>query len=377
MANFKVKNGLQAVRYLLSGGTETAGSEGYDLGAASYDSVSLDVSGQTILPLDVFFKPDGTKMYTIGASGSTYAVNEYTISTAWDISTSSYVQQFSVAGQETSPRGLWFSDDGTKMFVSGATGDDVNEYILSTAWDISTSSFVDSFSVASQDTAPTGLTFSADGTEMYVLGLVQDDVIQYTLTTAFDVSSASYTRNLIITTVEPNPRDVQFNSDGTVMFISGKTNGLHKYTLTTGYDISTATFNSSSTITPTSQPEPWGFFVKSDGTKVWVGDGTNKVIYQYSTVASTQTLDLSTGTTFSFTPSGATTVSFTNAPASGKAIGFSVEINGDGSAITWPISVKWHEGVAPTATASKEVYAFVTTDGGTVYYGRKAVEILA
>jgi len=39
--------------------------------------------------------------------------------------------------------------------------------------------------------------------------------------------------------------------------------------------------------------------------------------------------------------------------------------------------VKWHEGVAPTATASKEVYAFVTTDGGTVYYGRKAVEILA
>jgi len=65
-------------------------------------------------------------------------------------------------------------------------------------------------------------------------------------------------------------------------------------------------------------------------------------------------------------------VSFTNAPASGKAIGFSVEINGDGSAITWPSSVKWPSGVAPTATASKEVYAFVTTDGGTSYYGKRA-----
>ena len=95
-------------------------------------------------------------------------------------------------------------------------------------------------------------------------------------------------------------------------------------------------------------------------------------VYQYSTVAYTQTLDLSTGSYFSFTPSGATTVSFTNAPASGKAVGFAVEINGDGSAITWPSSVKWPSGVAPTATASKEVYAFVTTDGGTSYYGKLA-----
>lgn len=88
-------------------------------------------------------------------------------------------------------------------------------------------------------------------------------------------------------------------------------------------------------------------------------------------------LDLSTGTYFSFTLSGATTVSFTNAPASGTAVGFSIEINGDGSAITWPSSVKWSGGVAPVASASKELYALVTTDGGTTYYGRKAAEELA
>jgi hypothetical protein len=91
-----------------------------------------------------------------------------------------------------------------------------------------------------------------------------------------------------------------------------------------------------------------------------------------TTGSGTASLDLSTGTTFSFTPSGATTVSFTNPLATGTAIGFSVEIIGDGSAITWPSSVKWPSGVAPTATASKEVYAFVTTDGGTSYYGKLA-----
>jgi hypothetical protein len=102
------------------------------------------------------------------------------------------------------------------------------------------------------------------------------------------------------------------------------------------------------------------------------GGVSNNTVYQYSTGYATQTLDLSTGSYFSFTPSGATTVSFTNAPASGKAVGFAVEINGDGSAITWPSSVKWPSGTAPTATASKEVYAFVTTDGGTSYYGKRA-----
>jgi hypothetical protein len=70
-------------------------------------------------------------------------------------------------------------------------------------------------------------------------------------------------------------------------------------------------------------------------------------------------------------------VSFTNPPASGIAIGFTVEINGDGSAITWPASVKWSGGTAPTATASKELYAFVTTDGGTAYYGKRAAEGVA
>ena len=37
------------------------------------------------------------------------------------------------------------------MFVVGDHGDDVNEYTLSTGFDVSTASFVDSFSVASQE----------------------------------------------------------------------------------------------------------------------------------------------------------------------------------------------------------------------------------
>ena len=51
----------------------------------------------------------------------------------------------------------FFDSSGKTMFIPGQAGDDVNEYTLSTAWDVSSASFVDSFSVASEETAPNGM----------------------------------------------------------------------------------------------------------------------------------------------------------------------------------------------------------------------------
>jgi hypothetical protein len=53
----------------------------------------------------------------------------------------------SVSAQETQPDDVAFNTDGTKMFIVGRNGDDVNEYTLSTGFDVSTASFIDSFSV--------------------------------------------------------------------------------------------------------------------------------------------------------------------------------------------------------------------------------------
>jgi hypothetical protein len=40
---------------------------------------------------------------------------------------------------------------------------------LSSGFDVSSASFVDSFSVSAQDTAPTGIAFNADGTKMFIV----------------------------------------------------------------------------------------------------------------------------------------------------------------------------------------------------------------
>ena len=65
-------------------------------------------------------------MYVVGFAGQD--VNEYDLSTAWNVTTASYLQNFSVAGQETEPTGVFFKPDGTKMYVVGYDGDNVNEY---------------------------------------------------------------------------------------------------------------------------------------------------------------------------------------------------------------------------------------------------------
>jgi len=162
-------------------------SVGYDLANAEPPAYGyFSVSAQETTPTGIFFKPDGTKMYVLGSTGDD--VNEYDLSTAWDVTTASYLQNFSVSAQESQPQGIFFKPDGTKMYVIGFTGDDVNEYDLSTAWDVSSASYLQNFSVAAQETAPSGIFFKPDGTKMYVIGYTGDAVWQYSTGSAGDAT---------------------------------------------------------------------------------------------------------------------------------------------------------------------------------------------
>ncbi len=239
----------------------------------------FSVLSQETAPSGIFFKPDGTKMYVIGSSGD--AVNEYNLSTAWDISTASYLQNFSVVTQETTPSGVFFKPDGTKMYVCGSNGDDVNEYNLSTAWDISTASYLQNFSVATQDTAPQAVSFKSDGTKMYVLGSVGDDVNEYNLSTAWDISTASYLQNFSVFSQETTPSGIFFKPDGTKMYVIGYANdAVNEYNLSTAWDISTASYLQNFSVA-TQEAIPTDVFFKYDGTKMYVLGNLGDAVYEY------------------------------------------------------------------------------------------------
>ena len=97
-------------------------------------------------------------------------------------------------------------------------------------------------------------------------------------------------------------------------------------------------------------------------------------------ISGNATLDLTSGNVFSHTPSSNATFVFSSPPASGTGYDFTLKVTPSATVtITWPSSVKWAGGTAPTAPANGEtdVYSFFTTDGGTNYYGFQAGDALA
>lgn len=89
-------------------------------------------------------------------------------------------------------------------------------------------------------------------------------------------------------------------------------------------------------------------------------------------------VDLSAGDVFTVTVSADVTFTFSNVP-SGKAATFNMIItNGGAATVTWPSTVKWASGTAPTLTSEGvDVLTFLTPDGGTTWYGTVAITAAA
>lgn len=294
LSNPAASGSLSSATLVLKG----AAYPSYDIANASYDSKSFSVTSQDTVPTGVFFNTDGTKMYVTGSTNDT--VYQYTLSTAWDVSTASYdSKSFSVASQEASPNGLFITSEGTKMFVTGFSNA-VYQYTLSTAGDISSASY-DSVSLdtSSQDTSTTGLTFNTDGTKLYISGTSTDSIYEYALTTGFDLSTASYNNaSLDISSQDTNPQGLDFNSDGTKLFVIGNSNdNVLQYTLSTAFDLSTASYDSVSFSVASQDGNSTTLRFGNSGTKLYMIGNTNDTIYQYTT-GSTATITYDSSISF-------------------------------------------------------------------------------
>lgn len=119
-------------------------SEPYDLTSlGSPTSVSPshshDIEG-------LFWKPDGSKLYLAGVTGSGSAISEHSASTPWDITTLSKNHQLN-EWATNGDRDLVIDNSGTRILVVSSSGY-IYKGTLSTSWDLSTTSS------ASQKTKP-------------------------------------------------------------------------------------------------------------------------------------------------------------------------------------------------------------------------------
>ena len=260
----------------------------FDVSTASYagNGERFSVSGQELAPQGMAFSNDGLKMFVVGWFGED--INEYTLSTPFDVSTASYdgnAERLSVSEQDPAPRGMAFSNDGAKMFVVGWYDEDINEYTLSTPFDVSTATFDDVvFSVSEQDTAPQGMAFSNDGAKMFVIGDHENAINEYTLSTPFDVSTATFDDVVFsVSMQETVPTGMAFSNDGAKMFVIGSVgDDINEYTLSTPFDVSTATFDDVVFSVSMQETVPTGMAFSNDGAKMFVIGSVGDDINEYT-----------------------------------------------------------------------------------------------
>lgn len=230
----------------------------------------------------IYFKPDGTKFFVVSNSTPEQIIR-YDLSTAWDITSVTGGVGHNISSQETIPTGIFIKPDGLKIYICGSSSDSVHEYDLSDPYGTSLS-FNQSFSVATEDTSPAGLSFKTDGTKMFFIGGQNDSVYEYDLSTAWDISTAVHGQTFSIASEQTQPTDLFFLDDGTKMFVIGADQPtIVQYSLTTAWDISTASYDNISFNSNSEDNSPVGLYFKPDGTEMYIVGSQNNNLYKYST----------------------------------------------------------------------------------------------
>ena len=134
----------------------------------------------------------------------------------------------------SNPQKLRFNADGSKVYMP--VDSYIVEYNLETPYSIGALEHVDSVNLSTQATTIESFAFNDTGTKMYVLSDAST-IYQYTLSPAYDVSTASYDT---VSAIKTNARSIEFNPTGTKLFyLNDVSDAIYSATLTTGWDLST------------------------------------------------------------------------------------------------------------------------------------------
>jgi|13_taG_2_1085334.scaffolds.fasta_scaffold00621_4 sugar lactone lactonase YvrE len=370
--DFKVKNGIQPASYQEGLGTVVSGSVtvGYDLANATYDNVSSSIA-EGGAQYGIAYKSDGTRFYFI--DNPTTTGYQYNLTTGWDVSTMSYANKsFNFGNQDGGALAIGISSDGTKMYMIGYSNDRVYQYTLSTPYEINTASYDSvSFSVVSQVTNARGLSFKSDGTRMYIGDTTSETIFQYSLSTAWDVSTASYDSvSLDVSTQTTSINSSDISQDGKYIVITGSAGSdqqIYQYLLSTAWDLSTASHDSTLTVTAVDSGNLSTWY-NNDGSKLFYSGYAADAVYQFTSgsTLTTNTLDLSTGSVFEITPTSDIQVGLSNPAASGTVSQGTLLLSSeDATGVSSAFSTTLYEGTGSTQTITNGID--LAGDGGMVW----------
>jgi len=221
----------------------------FDLSRAYTTNVD-DLSASIDRARAVRFSDDGAKMFVLnerlswGVSPHDW-VFEFSLSTPRDItSTVTLVTSINTNSTASDPYGMSFANNGAELYIHSDNSNNVRRYSLSTPYDLTTAV---SWWVGATSGNSHWIFMKNDGTSIYK---IQDaspfrSVIQFNLGTAYNISSASNVATFDITPqTSGGCWGISFSPDWFRMYVSDiSTDVIYQYNLTTARDITTASYS--------------------------------------------------------------------------------------------------------------------------------------
>ena len=275
-------------------------------------------SGGSNTAVGLHFNTDGSKMFVLyqgPLDGNYNFVEEYTLSTPFDISTRTYAGdsercELDHTDEDVNAHSrhfdLEFSKDGMIMFTTGSALADNSEdaqriyrFDLNAPFDISTCTFKHKLDLMTEDLQDDslagdrsgannknrvqGVEFSEDGTKMFAqMHGNALRLLEYTLSSPFDLTS---TVTLVLTAginldgQLNNPMSIRFSNDGKRIFhVSHNSPSVTQISLTTAYDTSSFTIDGSvslNSITSITLNQARGIAFSRNGEKLYIADDSS------------------------------------------------------------------------------------------------------
>jgi len=232
-------------------GTATEGTDSstptnpWSINTMVYSGLSFDTSGEESGGIYFTLSTDGTKCYVADNSTNIY---EYLLGTAFNISTAVYSgKSVDAYISADAPSYFKISNNGFKLYRVVPVLSRVYSFTMSAAFDISTATLDAGYLSAHTSNTLSGLTISLDGKHLYLINDSTGNIDQYTLGTAFDLSTAVFTQNTVVSGGTLSEADgMTISPDGKTIVISDHiTEDILVFTLSTAFDISTVTYSNS------------------------------------------------------------------------------------------------------------------------------------
>ena len=260
-------------------------STAWDLETATYYNYEAGLQNDTAIS-DIAISNDGTKIFYFETTWD--QIQEYTLTTPYDIDTATNRRAISYSNLGT-PQAIVMSG-GTRFYVADGSSDRIVKIDMTSANDIYALDMGETFSFGVQEQTPAGFTFGDSGSKLYIIGRTGDEINQYNLSTPYSIQTATFDSNLRINGYETNPEQIEWKSDGTKFYVLGRSgNSIYTYSVTTAWDVTTTTngasYDDRQYIGHIAQ-SPRGMMWKPDnGGRIFIGCGVTKRIYDINNSA--------------------------------------------------------------------------------------------